>query len=39
LDRGQQLNHALKDVVRPMIEASAAQYAKEHGITLRSCDG
>jgi branched-chain amino acid transport system substrate-binding protein len=27
----------LKDVVRPMIEASAAQYAKEHGITPRTC--
>jgi branched-chain amino acid transport system substrate-binding protein len=28
----------LKDVVRPMIEASAAQYAKEHDITPRSCE-
>jgi branched-chain amino acid transport system substrate-binding protein len=27
----------MKDVVRPMIEASAAQYAKEHGITPRDC--
>jgi branched-chain amino acid transport system substrate-binding protein len=27
----------LKEVVRPMIEASAAQYAKEHGITPREC--
>ena len=26
-----------KDLVRPMIEASAARYAKEHGITLRDC--
>ena len=29
----------MKDVVRPMIEASAAQYAKENGITPRSCEG
>ena len=28
----------MKDVVRPMIEASAAEYAKEHGITPRSCE-
>ena len=28
----------MKDVVRPMIEASAAAYAKEKGITPRSCD-
>jgi branched-chain amino acid transport system substrate-binding protein len=28
----------MKDVVRPMIEASAAEYAKENGITPRSCD-
>ena len=27
----------MKDVVRPMIEASAAQYAKEKGITPRDC--
>jgi branched-chain amino acid transport system substrate-binding protein len=27
----------MKEVVRPMIEASAAQYAKEHGITPRDC--
>jgi branched-chain amino acid transport system substrate-binding protein len=27
----------MKDVVRPMIEESAAQYAKEHGITPRDC--
>jgi branched-chain amino acid transport system substrate-binding protein len=27
----------MKDVVRPMIEQSAAQYAKEHGITPRDC--
>ena len=27
----------LKEVVRPMIEASAAQYGKEKGITPRSC--
>jgi branched-chain amino acid transport system substrate-binding protein len=27
----------MKDVVRPMIEASAASYAKEHGITPRDC--
>jgi hypothetical protein len=29
----------MKNVVRPMIEASAAQYAKEYGITPRSCEG
>jgi len=29
----------MKDVVRPMIEASAAKYAKEKGITPRKCDG
>jgi branched-chain amino acid transport system substrate-binding protein len=29
----------MKDLVRPMIEASAAQYAKEHGITPRRCEG
>ena len=28
----------MKDVVRPMIEASAAAYAKENGITPRSCE-
>lgn len=28
----------MKDVVRPMIEASAAEYAKEHGITPRTCE-
>lgn len=28
----------MRDVVRPMIEASAAQYAAEKGITPRSCD-
>ena len=28
----------MKDVVRPMIEASAEAYAKEKGITPRSCD-
>jgi branched-chain amino acid transport system substrate-binding protein len=27
----------MKDVVRPMIEESAAQYANEHGITPRDC--
>jgi branched-chain amino acid transport system substrate-binding protein len=27
----------MKDVVRPMIEESAASYAKEHGITPRDC--
>jgi hypothetical protein len=27
----------MKEVVRPMIEASAAQYAKEHSITPRDC--
>jgi branched-chain amino acid transport system substrate-binding protein len=27
----------MKDVVRPMIEASAAEYAKENGITPRGC--
>jgi branched-chain amino acid transport system substrate-binding protein len=29
----------MNDVVRPMIEASAAKYAKEKGITPRKCDG
>jgi len=29
----------MKDVVRPMIEESAAAYAEEHGITPRSCEG
>ncbi len=29
----------MTDVVRPMIEASAAKYAKEKGITPRKCDG
>ena len=29
----------MRDVVRPMIEASAAAYAKEKGITPRSCAG
>jgi branched-chain amino acid transport system substrate-binding protein len=28
----------MKDVVRPMIEAAAAEYAKEQGITPRSCE-
>ena len=28
---------AMTDVVRPMIEADAAQYAKENGITPRDC--
>jgi branched-chain amino acid transport system substrate-binding protein len=28
----------MKDVVRPMIEASAAEYAKENGITPRTCE-
>ena len=28
----------MNDVVRPMIEASAAQYAAEKGITPRSCN-
>jgi branched-chain amino acid transport system substrate-binding protein len=27
----------MKELVRPMIEASAAQYAKDHGITPRDC--
>ena len=27
----------MKDVVRPMIEDSAAKYAEEHGITPRDC--
>jgi hypothetical protein len=27
----------MKEVGRPMIEASAAQYATEHGITPRDC--
>jgi branched-chain amino acid transport system substrate-binding protein len=27
----------MKDVVRPMIEASAAEYAKQNGIELRDC--
>ena len=27
----------MTDVVRPMIEADAAQYAKENGITPRDC--
>jgi branched-chain amino acid transport system substrate-binding protein len=27
----------MKDVVRPMIEASAAKYAEENGITPRDC--
>ena len=27
----------MRDLVRPMIEASAAAYAKEHGITPRDC--
>ena len=26
-----------QSIVRPMIEASAAQYAKEKGISLRDC--
>jgi len=26
-----------QSIVRPMIEASAAKYAKEHGITPRKC--
>lgn len=29
----------MDDVVRPMIEAAAAAYAKEKGITPRKCDG
>ncbi len=29
----------MKDIVRPMIEASAAKYAAEKGITPRKCDG
>ncbi len=29
----------MRDVVRPMIEANAAAYAKENNITLRKCDG
>ena len=29
---------AMTELVRPMIEADAAQYAKENGITPRSCD-
>jgi branched-chain amino acid transport system substrate-binding protein len=29
----------MNDVVRPMIEASAAKYAAEKGITPRKCDG
>ncbi|WP_210396925.1 ABC transporter substrate-binding protein [Motiliproteus sediminis] len=28
-----------KELVRPMIEASAARYAEEHGITPRDCSG
>ncbi len=29
----------MRDVVRPMIVAAAAAYAKEKGITPRKCDG
>ena len=29
---------AMTDVVRPMIEADAAQYAEENGITPRDCE-
>jgi branched-chain amino acid transport system substrate-binding protein len=29
---------AMTDLVRPMVEADAAQYAKENGITPRDCD-
>ena len=29
----------MKDVVRPMIEASADAYAQEKGIKQRSCEG
>ena len=28
----------MRDIVRPMIEASAAKYAKEKGITPRTCN-
>jgi hypothetical protein len=28
----------MQDVVRPMVEAAAAEYAKEQGITPRSCE-
>ena len=29
---------AMDDVVRPLVEADAAQYAKENGIEIRSCE-
>jgi branched-chain amino acid transport system substrate-binding protein len=30
-------NQVMKDIIRPMIEADAAKYAKENNITLRDC--